>query len=113
MTKSELYKVLINRMPHLSVSKREMEIMVDLIFETMRYALARGERIEIRGFGNFKPIKRKARKGRNPKTGKPVDIPPRNIPFFKCGKDLLERINKSQSSPIPVLNRPRRNREAR
>ena len=99
MTKSELYEALKNRMYRLSISKKEMEITVDLIFETMRNALARGERIEIRGFGSFKPIKRKARDGRNPKTGEPVDIPAKKTPFFKVGKDLLERINKNPGSP--------------
>lgn len=98
MTKSELYQALRNRMPHLVISPREFEILVDEIFDSMKYALHRGERVDIRGFGNFKVIKRKARKGRNPKTGKPVDIPPKNAPFFKCGKDLLERINKNPGS---------------
>ena len=67
---------------------------MNTIFEGMKEALARGEKVEIRGFGSFKVKERKARDGRNPRTGEGIRIGPRKVPFFKVGKELRERINR-------------------
>jgi len=98
MTKSELYQALKARGPSLPISPREIELIVDEIFDAMKYALARGERIEVRGFGSFKVLERPPRMGRNPKTGEPVQIPARRSPFFKVGKELQERVNGKEST---------------
>ncbi len=91
MTKSELIERLIQRMPHLQ--KKDSEMIVNLIFDSMKEALMRGEKIEIRGFGSFRIKKRAPKEGRNPKTGEIVKIPEKRIPFFKVGKELKEMIN--------------------
>lgn len=75
-------------------TKRDVELIMDEIFQSMTDSLAKGEKIEIRGFGSFKVKEHKARKGRNPKTGKTIDIPSKKTPFFKVGKELKERVNK-------------------
>ena len=66
-------------------------------------ALHRGEKIELRGFGSFRLRKREPRKGRNPKTGDKVDVPPKKVPYFKPGKELKELINKE---PAPAVAPP-------
>lgn len=91
MTKSELIERLIQRIPNLP--KRDGEMIVNLIFDSMKEALIRGEKIEIRGFGSFRVKKRTAKEGRNPKTGEIVRIPEKRIPFFKVGKELRDLIN--------------------
>lgn len=75
-------------------TKRDVEVIVDAIFDSMTARLASGDKIEIRGFGSFKVKEYKARKGRNPKTGEAIDVPAKKTPFFKVGKELKERINK-------------------
>ncbi len=94
MTKSELIAAIHGKTPHLS--KREVEEVVNTIIESMKEALVRGDRIEIRGFGSFNVKVRDARVGRNPRTGEKVDIPPKKIPFFTVGKELKERINNGK-----------------
>jgi len=69
------------------------QIAVKVIFDTMSEALSGGEGIEIRGFGSFSIRQYPGRKGRNPKTGEMVDVPPRKKPFFKVGKELKNRVN--------------------
>ncbi len=91
MTKSELISRIADRLPHLS--RKDADAIVDVIFRRMVEALARGDRIEIRGFGSFKVNQRGDRQGRNPKTGELVSIPPKRMPAFKVGKELYERIN--------------------
>ncbi|MDI6775738.1 MAG: HU family DNA-binding protein [Syntrophales bacterium] len=71
---------------------RDVSYAVNVIFEAMKMALKRNERIEIRGLGNFTVRNRKFRWGRNPKTGKTVQIPPRKVAFFKVGKELREMV---------------------
>jgi integration host factor subunit beta len=66
---------------------------VDTVFHHMKDALQRGEKIEIRGFGSFTVRVRRAKEGRNPKTGEKVSIPEKRIPFFKVGKELRELVN--------------------
>lgn len=91
MTKSELVAIISEKRKDLP--KKDIELVVNTIFTSMRKALIRDERIEIRGFGSFTVKRRDARQGRNPKTGTPVQIPPKRIPFFTVGKELRERVN--------------------
>lgn len=92
MNKSDLIEVLSKRLPNLAA--KDVEVIVNTIYESMTESLRRGERIEIRGFGSFEVRVRKPRLGRNPKTGMSVDVGERKVPFFKVGKELRERVNK-------------------
>jgi len=91
MTKSELILRLAERNPHLF--QRDIERIVNAIFESITLALAKGQRVELRGFGAFSVKKRDARTGRNPRTGEAVDVAEKFIPFFKTGKQLRDRLN--------------------
>jgi integration host factor subunit beta len=93
MTKSDLIEKLAER---LKLPKGKAETIVNTIFESMETALARGERIEIRGLGSFEVRSYKAYEGRNPRTGEPVGVQPKRLPFFKVGKELKERVNESR-----------------
>ena len=75
------------------LTKAKAEEVVDLVFSEMTNALVVGDRIEIRGLGSFKVKSYGGYKGRNPKTGKPIKVKPKKLPFFKCGKDLKERVD--------------------
>ncbi len=86
MTKSELIAELAAANPHLL--GRDVEIIVGTIFDEITAALARGERVELRGFGAFTVKKRDARTGRNPRTGEAVPVDEKAVPFFKAGKEL-------------------------
>jgi integration host factor subunit beta len=94
MTKSDLISQVANRNRHLTV--KEIEIITNQIFDSMMDTLARGDRIELRGFGSFSVKQREARTGRNPKTGEAVQIPAKRVPFFKTGKPLQELINREK-----------------
>jgi len=74
-------------------SHRESETIVNAMFDAMANSLARGDRIEIRGFGSFGVKQRRARQGRNPKTGEVVKVDAKRIPFFRAGKELRSEIN--------------------
>ena len=76
------------------LTKKHSEVIVDTVFRSIITALRRGEKIELRGFGSFRLRHREPRKGRNPKTGDRVDVPPKKVPYFKPGKDLKELINR-------------------
>lgn len=91
MTKSELIQHLAEKNPHLYL--RDVEKIVDAIFEEITKALARGDRVELRGFGAFSVKQRDARTGRNPRTGESVSVEAKRLPFFKTGKGLRERLN--------------------
>lgn len=91
MTKSELIAELSAAHPHLGA--RHIESIVQTILSEISGALARGDRVEIRGFGAFVVKKRDARQGRNPRTGSAVSVEEKTIPFFKAGKELRERVN--------------------
>ena len=91
MTKSELIEIITAKQKHLPA--RDVELALKQILEIMSDALAQGERIEIRGFGSFTVRTRRAKEGRNPKTGDKVAIPEKRIPFFKVGKELRELVN--------------------
>ena len=91
MTKSELIERLAQIQNHLAY--RDVELSVKSLLEQMSHFLAKGERIEIRGFGSFSLHYRPPRIGRNPKTGDPVALPGKYVPHFKPGKELRERVN--------------------
>jgi integration host factor subunit beta len=91
MTKSELIAELAAANPHLL--GRDVETIVATIFDEITAALARGERVELRGFGAFTVKRRDARTGRNPRTGEAVPVDEKAVPFFKAGKELRERVN--------------------
>jgi integration host factor subunit beta len=91
MTKSELIQRLAERNPHLY--HRDVELIVSAIFDEIGAALARGDRVELRGFGAFSVKRRDARQGRNPRTGDSVSVDEKYVPFFKTGKQLRDRLN--------------------
>lgn len=91
MTKSELILRLAETNPHLY--QRDVERIVTTIFGEIADALARGDRVELRGFGAFSVRSRPARAGRNPRTGETVAVKAKHVPFFKSGKELRERLN--------------------
>ncbi len=91
MTKSELIEALAQKQPHLM--QRDVDLAVKLVLDKISAALARGERVEIRGFGSFALHHRPARIGRNPKTGAAVEIPAKSVPHFKPGKEMREKVN--------------------
>ncbi len=92
MIKSELITILADENPHLY--QRDVERVVSTVFETITDALADGDRVELRGFGAFSVKERESRMGRNPRTGEAVPVPAKQVPFFKTGKELRERLNK-------------------
>jgi len=96
MTKSELVTRVAERLPYMTL--KDAEIIVDTIFESMADALAQGDGIEVRGFGSLKVKDREEREGRNPMTGESVHIPAKKSPFFRIGKELHERINRTVPS---------------
>jgi integration host factor subunit beta len=96
MTKSELTADLAAANPHLT--GRDVELIVATVFDEITAALARGERVELRGFGAFTVKHRNARTGRNPRTGEAVPVDEKAVPFFKAGKELRERVNKGRTS---------------
>ncbi|MEL6257996.1 MAG: integration host factor subunit beta [Pseudomonadota bacterium] len=91
MLRSELVEKLAQENPHLR--QEHAEKIVDVVLEEIAAALARGDRVELRGFGAFSVRERDARTGRNPRTGEPVEVPAKRVPFFKAGKDLRMRVN--------------------
>ena len=90
MNKKDIIDALFNEN---EISRKEAKNLVDLVFLKMTDALAQGDRVEIRGFGSFTVRNYKAYEGRNPKTGEVVRIKPKKLPFFKCGKDLKDKVN--------------------
>lgn len=90
MNKAELVLTVAERA---KVTQKVAKVIVDTIFEGMRDSLVRGERIEIRGFGSFVVKNYAGYRGRNPKTGRVVDVSTKRLPFFKVGKELRERVN--------------------
>ncbi len=96
MTKSEIIDILSRKQSHLS--SRDVELSVKMLLDKMSETLSDGGRIEVRGFGSFSLHHRAARKGRNPKTGDQVELPPKHVPHFKPGKELRERVNESRAT---------------
>ena len=101
MTKSDLIEKVATQ---LNLPKGKAELIINCIFDSMEESLKDGQRIEIRGFGSFEIRRYKAYEGRNPRTGSPVGVNPKRLPFFKVGKELKERVNAGgapQRVPAP------------
>jgi len=93
MIKSSLVQTISEQNPHLY--QRDVENIVNAILSEITEALAKGDRVELRGFGAFSVKNRSARVGRNPRTGERVEVEEKWVPFFKTGKDLRDRLNGS------------------
>lgn len=91
MIRSELIQKIADENPHLY--QRDVERIVNTVFEEVTGAMSRGDRVELRGFGAFSVKKRDARVGRNPRTGETVQVDQKHVPFFKTGKLLRDRLN--------------------
>ena len=91
MIRSELIQKIADENPHLY--QRDVERIVNTIFEEVIDAMSRGDRVELRGFGAFSVKRRDARTGRNPRTGDAVEVEEKHVPFFKTGKLLRDRLN--------------------
>ncbi|MBI4458853.1 MAG: integration host factor subunit beta [Acidobacteria bacterium] len=98
MTKADLIEEVSRA---IEVSRKDSEIVVETIFESLVKALRMADKIEIRGFGSFRTRQRRSRVGRNPKTGARVDVPPKKVPYFKPSKELKDLINAAKSQPQP------------
>lgn len=112
MTRSELIAALAADHPHLTVA--DVERIVAAMFDEMTAALARGGRIELRGFGAFSVKRRQARAGRNPRTGETVSDTEKTVPFFRAGRELREMVNAGMNPPVaasePEPAEPKRKR---
>ena len=99
MTKSELMarlaELFAEKNPETELQAKDIEYGVKVLVDTMTRSLAKGQRIEIRGFGSFDLNYRPPRVGRNPKTGERVEVPQKYVPHFKPGKELRERVDES------------------
>jgi len=91
MTKAELVDKLSDK--ETGLTKKQIEVIVNVIFDSIKDALASKDKVEVRGFGSFRVRSRKGRNGRNPKTGTPVTVPAKSVPFFKTGKELKELVD--------------------
>ena len=91
MIRSELIQIIADENPHLY--QRDVERIINTVFSEITEALAKGDRVELRGFGAFSVKSRDARIGRNPRTGEPVEVASKAVPFFKTGKLLRDRLN--------------------
>jgi integration host factor subunit beta len=98
MIKSELVLKIAEQNPHLY--QRDVENIVNAILDTIADALARGDRVELRGFGAFAVKKRDARTGRNPRTGEAVSVTEKVVPVFKTGKEMRQRLNATSKSLV-------------
>jgi integration host factor subunit beta len=91
MTKAQLIEKVSEQTP--ALTKHQTEVVVNAIFNSIKDALSKGDKIEIRGFGSFRLRHRRMRDGRNPKTGASVSVPAKKVPFFKAGKELKELVD--------------------
>ena len=91
MIRSELIQIIADQNPHLF--QRDVERIVNTVFDEITNAMVNGDRVELRGFGAFSVKKRDARVGRNPRTGESVSVSEKHVPFFKTGKLLRDRLN--------------------
>jgi integration host factor subunit beta len=103
MTKAELVEDVARAA---ELTKKDAERLVEIVFESIIETLNQGEKIELRGFGSFRVRERGARRGRNPKTGDPVNIPAKRVPYFKPGKELKELINEEGAVATPSASTP-------
>jgi integration host factor subunit beta len=91
MTKAELVDKIAEKKPGLT--RKQVEIVVNTVLDGIKDALSREDKVEIRGFGSFRVRHRRAKDGRNPKTGETVSVPPKKVPFFKAGKEMREMVD--------------------
>jgi integration host factor subunit beta len=103
MTKAELVEDVARAA---ELTKKDAERLVEIVFESIIETLNQGEKIELRGFGSFRVRERGARRGRNPKTGDPVNIPAKRVPYFKPGKELKELINEEGAETAETPEAP-------
>ena len=92
MTKAELVEKVSGR---INLTKKQTEVVVNTVFQSITDSLSEGKKVELRGFGSFRIRERNARIGRNPKSGAQVDVPAKRVPFFKAGKELRELVDKN------------------
>ncbi|HTG01357.1 MAG TPA: integration host factor subunit beta [Nitrospirota bacterium] len=91
MTKAELVDKIAEKKPGLT--RKQVETVVNTVLDGIKDALSREDKVEIRGFGSFRVRFRRAKEGRNPKTGETVQVPPKKVPFFKAGKEMREMVD--------------------
>ncbi len=104
MTKADLIEE-VSRV--VEVTRKDSEVIVETIFDSVVKSLRKREKVEVRGFGSFRTRERQGRVGRNPKTGARVEVPPKTIPFFKPSKELRDVVNGGPPPPAtPVEPRP-------
>lgn len=103
MTKAELIDE-VSRVVELT--RKESEVIVEAVFESIVRSLRTGDKIEIRGFGSFRTRERQARVGRNPKTGVRVEVPAKRIPYFKPSKELKDLVNEDGGEPAASADAP-------
>lgn len=94
MTKAELVDKIAEQKPNLT--RKQVEVIVNTVLDSIKDALSREDKVEIRGFGSFRIRYRRAKQGRNPKTGETVSVPPKKVPFFKAGKEMREMVDGKQ-----------------
>lgn len=104
MTKSELIEAVAAKVSNFS--RKDIEIIVDTLFDSMSTSLSKGDKVEIRGFGSFKIKEREGRQGRNPKSGENIFIESKRVPFFKAGKEIRERINNETEGETKPAAKP-------
>ena len=91
MTKAELVDKIIEKKPVLI--RKQAEVVVSTVLDSIKDALSREDKVEIRGFGSFRIRHRRAKEGRNPKTGETVSVPSKKVPFFKAGKEMRDMVD--------------------
>ena len=101
MTKADLVEA-VSKVTELT--RKDSEVIVDTLFESVIKALKTGDKLEVRGFGSFRVRQRNARVGRNPKTGEKVEVPAKRVPYFKPSKELKDLINDGTGSPAAPTN---------
>jgi len=92
MTKAELVEKVSGQ---INLTKKQTEVVVNTVFQSITDSLSEGRKVELRGFGSFRVRERNARVGRNPKSGAQVDVPAKRVPFFKAGKELRELVDNN------------------
>ena len=103
MTKADLIEEVSRKV---ELTRKESEVIVEAIFDSVVRSLRTGDKIEIRGFGSFRTRERQARVGRNPKTGARVEVPAKRIPYFKPSKELKDLVNGEIAQPVAPGHAP-------
>jgi integration host factor subunit beta len=103
MTKADLVEE-VSRVTELT--RKDSEVIVDTLFDSVIKALKTGDKLEVRGFGSFRVRQRNARVGRNPKTGEKVEVPAKRVPYFKPSKELKDLINEDGTVPSTPSESP-------